>query len=197
MQEFSVENILKGIKERDTRVLDFIYSSYFQQIKAFILNNHGTREDAQDVYQDAILVIYQKLMNEGLVLTCSFNTYLYSVCRLLWLKLLEKRRLNNLYTEDLESFVILGNDIYDEYETVEKYKLYQDHFKKFSFNCQKVLELFLARISLREIARIVRFKNEQYAKKRKFQCKEKLIESIKNDPRFKEIKRPVTVINNP
>jgi len=195
VQEFSAENILRGIKERDTKVLTFIYDSYFQQIRAFILNNHGTIEDAQDIYQDAVLVIYQKLANDNLNLTCSFNTYLYSVCRLLWLKNLEKKRLNNLYTEDLESFVIMGEDMYAEYEMVERFKLYQDHFKKLSFGCQKVLELFLARISLKEIARILGFKNEQYAKKRKFQCKEKLIQNIQNDPKFKEINKPIPVNN--
>ena len=196
MQEFSAENILRGIKERDTKVLDFIYDSYYQQIRAFILNNHGTLEDAQDIYQDAVLVIYQKLTNDNLNLTCSFNTYLYSICRLLWLKNLEKKRLNNLYTEDLESFVILGDDLYTEYEYIERYKLYQDHFRKLSFSCQKVLELFLARISLREIARILGFKNEQYAKKRKFQCKEKLIQSIQGDPKFREINKPIPVNNH-
>ncbi|MCB0806527.1 MAG: sigma-70 family RNA polymerase sigma factor [Bacteroidales bacterium] len=195
MQEFSAENILSGIKERDTKVLNFIYDSYFQQIRAFVLNNHGTLEDAQDTYQDAVLVIYQKIVNEGLELTCSFSTYLYSVCRLIWLKQLGKRRLNNLYTEDLESFVILGDDIFQEYEAVERYKLYQDHFNKLSYSCQKVLELFLAKIPLKEIARILGFKNEQYAKKRKFQCKEKLVESIKTDPRFNEIKRPLPINN--
>lgn len=195
MQEFSAENILRGIKERDTKVLDFIYDNYFQQIKSLVLNNHGTIEDAKDIYQDAVLVVYQKLVNENLVLTCSFHTYLYSICRLLWLKQLERKRLNNLYTDDRDSFIILSEDIYTEYETIERYKLYQDHFKRLSFNCQKVLELFLARIPLKEIARILGFKNAQYAKKRKFQCKEKLIQSIRSDPRFKEIRKPVPVNN--
>ena len=185
MQDYSVVEILGGIKNRDTKVLDFIYENYFHQVRAFIVKNSGTVEDAQDIYQDAILVVYQKIENDNLTLTCSFKTYLYSVCRLLWLKQLEKRKLNNMLAEEAGLYIELQEDLFSIYESNERYKLYQDHFKKLSFSCQKVLELFLAKIPLKEIAGILGFKSELYAKKRKFQCKEKLIQSIKNDPRYK------------
>ena len=136
-----------------------------------------------------MLAIFQKLQHDNLKLTCSFNTYLYSVSRLLWLKQLEKRKLWKQYTEDAENFVTLDESILVLYDLNERYKLYQTHFKRLSFSCQKVLELFLARIPLKEIARILGFKSEQYAKKRKHQCKEKLVISIKNDPEFHELSR--------
>ncbi|HRX96075.1 MAG TPA: sigma-70 family RNA polymerase sigma factor [Bacteroidales bacterium] len=189
MQEYTVEEILSGIRDKDTNVLDFIYKNYYHQIKVFITQNQGSREDAKDIYQDAMLVIFQKLQHDNLKLTCSFNTYLYSVSRLLWLKQLEKRKLWKQYTEDAENFVTLDESILVLYDLNERYKLYQTHFKRLSFSCQKVLELFLARIPLKEIARILGFKSEQYAKKRKHQCKEKLVISIKNDPEFHELSR--------
>jgi len=189
VQEYTVEEILSGIRDKDTNVLDFIYKNYYHQIKVFITQNQGSREDAKDIYQDAMLVIFQKLQHDNLKLTCSFNTYLYSVSRLLWLKQLEKRKLWKQYTEDAENFVTLDESILVLYDLNERYKLYQTHFKRLSFSCQKVLELFLARIPLKEIARILGFKSEQYAKKRKHQCKEKLVISIKNDPEFHELSR--------
>lgn len=189
MQEYTVEAILSGIREKDTNVLDFIYKNYYHQIKVFISQNQGSDEDAKDIYQDALMVIFQKLQQDNLKLTCSFNTYLYSVSRLLWLKQLEKRKLWKQYTEDAENFVALDESILVMYEKNERYKLYQAHFKRLSFSCQKVLELFLAKIPLKEIARILGFKSEQYAKKRKHQCKEKLVNSIKNDPDYQELSR--------
>lgn len=187
---------MSGIKDRDTKVLDFIYNNYFRQIRSFIVQNQGSPEDAKDVCQDAILVIYQKLVNANLTLSCSFSTYLYSVCRLLWLKQLEKRKLWRQFTEEAGMFVDLEEDILMIYESNERYQLYQKHFRKLSFNCQKVMELFLARIPLREIARILGFKSEQYVKKRKHQCKEKLINSIRNDPEYKEFVDIITQKNN-
>ncbi|MCF8369619.1 MAG: sigma-70 family RNA polymerase sigma factor [Bacteroidales bacterium] len=196
MQDFSAIEILEGIKNRDTKVLDFIYENFFHPVKLFVMKNSGSLEDAQDIYQDAVLVIYQKVLHENLTLTCSFKTYLYSVCRLLWLKQLEKRRINNRTAEEAGLFIELAEDIFSINEKNDRYKLYQDHFKKLSFSCQKVLELFLAKIPLKEIARILGFKSEQYVKKRKFQCKEKLIQSIKSDPNFLENSKIYTIKNS-
>ena len=187
MQVIQAEEILDGLRNRDTNVLDYIYKNFFHQIKVFVNQNNGSDEDAQDIYQDAVLVIYQKTKKENLTINCSFSTYLYSVCRLLWLKQLEQRKQRKMFVEESVKFVELEDDIANLYDSNEKYKLYQDHFKKLSYNCQKILELFLARIQLKEIARILGFKSDQYVKKRKHQCKEKLIASIKSDPRFNEI----------
>ena len=187
MQEYTTLEISVGIKERDSVVLDFIYEKYFYQISAFIKKNSGSDEDAQDVYQDAILVIYQKLAKENLIIDSSFNTYLYSVCRLIWLKKLEKRKNEKTFFADSENFINIDGEIEDWYELNERYQLYQEHFKKLSFNCQKILELFLARIPLKEIARILGLKSEVYVKKRKHNCKERLVENIKKDPKFNSL----------
>jgi RNA polymerase sigma factor (sigma-70 family) len=187
VQEYTVDGILTGIKERDTKVLDHIYSEFFPQVKGFILRNQGSEEDAQDVYQDAVLVIYQKLQQTKLALSCSFNTYLYSVCRLLWLKQLEKRRLLSSVANEAFDDLELDGDLLLLDRTNERYKLYQDHFNQLSYNCQKILEMFLAGIPLKDITRILGYKSEQYTKKRKHQCKEKLVKSIKNDSRFNEL----------
>ncbi len=187
MQEYKAEEIIDGLRNRDTNVLDFIYKNYFQQIKVFINNNSGSDEDAQDMYQDGVLVIYQKIKSDNLTLNCSFNTYLYSVCRLLWLKQLEKRKKSIEYAEESEKLVELDDDILKFYNSNERYVIYQDHFRKLSQNCQKILELYMARIQLKEIANILGYKSDLYVKKRKHQCKEKLVNSIKNDPRFKEL----------
>ncbi len=168
-------------------VLNYIYENYFYQIRALIDQNFGTRDDAKDIFQDAILTIYQKLQKEKTTLNCSFNTYFYSVCRLLWLKQLEQRKLKKLYLEESGEFVELDEKITTVIEANDRYKIYQDHFKKLSFNCQKILELFLAGISVKEIARILRYRSGDYIKKRKHYCKENLVASIKKDPRYKEI----------
>jgi len=71
-------------------------------------------------------------------------------------------------------------------EEQEKYRLFQQHFLRLSLDCQKVLRLFMGKTSLKEIADIMGFKTEKYAKTRKFMCKEKLKNSIINDPLFKK-----------
>ena len=169
---------------KDGKVLDFIYDNYFYRIQTFINRNSGTDEDAQDVFQDAILVIFQKLRKEEIVLNCSFGTYLYSICRLLWLKQLKMKSQKKAFIEESEETVKLDDTLDIIHEKNERYNLYLEHFNKLSYNCQKILELFLARIALKEIAKILGLKSEQYVKKRKHICKEKLVGSVKNDPKF-------------
>jgi hypothetical protein len=68
----------------------------------------------------------------------------------------------------------------------ERYRLFQQHFLRLSEDCKKVLRLFMNKVPLKEIAEIMGFKTEKYAKTRKFMCKEKLKNAIINDPNFKK-----------
>jgi RNA polymerase sigma factor (sigma-70 family) len=184
--DYTTEAILEGISMSNNDVLNYIYNKFFPSIRNFIENNNGNEEDARDLFQEAIIVIYRKMKKEPLVLNCNFKTYIYSVCRLLWLKQLEKRRNSN----EVNSEGILDNrldEVSPTFDQSERYKLYQKHFQLLNPDCQKVLQLTLEKISLKEIAEIMGYKGEKYAKKRKYQCKQMLIESIKSDNEFKEV----------
>lgn len=68
----------------------------------------------------------------------------------------------------------------------EQYKLYQIHFKRLSKDCQKILQLFLKKVSLTEIADEMGIDSMQFMKRKKYKCKEQLIRYIKSDPNFNE-----------
>ena len=138
-------------------------------------------------FQEALVVIYRKLDEDAFNISCTFKTYLYSVCRLLWLKQLEKQKTKNEFSIDHENFIELADETKDLSEQNERYSLYQKYFKRLGEDCKKVLEMSLEKISLKQIAEIMGYKSEKYAKKRKYQCKERLINEIKNDPKFKEL----------
>lgn len=185
MKNITVDDILKGIYNNDNVVLQYVYEKYYPTIKSFINRNSGGDEDAKDIFQEGIVIIYQKISDNRLELSCAFKTYLYSICRLLWLKQLKKRKIKN--EEYSENFVDLDNDVSEMYEKNEEYRLYQQHFEGLGDDCQKVLRLFLDKVSLKEIAQIMGYKSEKYAKKRKYQCKEALIKKIKSDSKYKEL----------
>ena len=173
--------LIEGIKQHDIQVLRYIYKKYFDTIKNLIKKNNGNDEDAQDIFQEAIIIIYKKIKEENLELSCSLSTYLYSVCRLLWLKQLEKKKIRGESFGNGDEIEEISSLLGSNFELNDEYKLYQYHFNKLNKDCQKVLRLFLEKVPLREIAEIMGYKTEQYAKKRKFECKNKLVDSIKND----------------
>ncbi|MCD4744971.1 MAG: sigma-70 family RNA polymerase sigma factor [Bacteroidales bacterium] len=187
IDDLNIEEILDGIRKNNNKVLLYVYKTFYPHIKFFINTNSGNDDDAKDIYQEAIIIIYKKVVYENLIISCSFKTYLYSVCRLLWLKQLEKRKIKNEQFRDNDDFIDVDKNILQVYEQNEKYKLYQEHFRRLGNDCQKVLKLSLEKVPLKEIALIMGYKSEKYAKKRKYQCKERLIKSIKSDPKFKEL----------
>jgi len=185
--KYNVEEILEGIRRNDIKILQYVYRTFYSYIKYFIISNSGSDDDARDIFQEALVVVYRKLAEDQLDISCTFKTYIYSVSRLLWLKQLERRKAKNELSIDNENYIELEDETKDLSEQNEKYGLYQKYFRRLSEDCRKVLEMSFEKISLKHIAEIMGYKSEKYAKKRKFQCKERLINEIKNDPKFKEL----------
>ena len=189
MIDYSNLDLLNGIRRNDTIVLQYIYKNFYSKINFFIKKNSGDDDDANDVFQEAIIIIFRKLKANELVLDCTFETYLYSVCRFLWLKQLDKRKIEKEKIKDNHDY---REDLYDDgLEKVadlnERYRLYQKHFINLGKDCQKILQLYFDKVPLKNIAQIMGFKSEKYAKKRKFKCKEYLIKSIKQDLEYNKI----------
>jgi RNA polymerase sigma factor (sigma-70 family) len=187
MTHHTDEEILKGLRKRDREVIRYVYKEYYPTIKFLIISNSGSETDAEDVFQDAMVIIYRKIFENRLILTSSFKTFLYSICRNLWLQRLDRKVFNYEFLEnenltDMQDSIVLE---FTENEN-EKYRLFQQHFLKLSEDCKKILRLFMNKVPLREIAEIMGFKTEKYAKTRKFMCKEKLKNSIINDPNCKK-----------
>jgi RNA polymerase sigma factor (sigma-70 family) len=190
MKSFTDEQILKGILRHDNVVLSFIYKQYFYKVNSFVRKNQGDEDDVNDVFQEAIIIIYRKLKENDLLFeNRSFEVYLFSVCRFLWLKQLSRRKLEK---EKISDSLPFQEDIYDDslsavVEKNERFLLYQKHFKNISTDCQKILQLFFDKVPIKQIAQIMGFKSDKYVKTRKFKCKELLIERIKQDIEYKKI----------
>jgi len=185
---YTNETIIAGLKARDRVVINFIYKQSFRQIKFLVTTNSGSQMDAEDIFQDAMIVIYKKISADNLNLTSSFETFLYSICKHLWLQRLGKREFNLEFKDIAENVERQDDHNMEELvEDSERYNLFQQHFLKLSIKDQKVLKLYMSKTSLKEIALIMGYKSDKYAKHRKFLCKEKLKNSILNDRQFREI----------
>ena len=172
---------------KNNNILRIVYKVNYPVIKKFILRNSGNSRDAEDIFQEAFVIIYRRLSNEGFYLDCSFNTYIFSICKILWDK--ELRNINWVYPGNLEEEITTNKDdvLLFMKDDFEKSKLIQKHLTHINSECRQLLMLFYNNVSLKEITQILGFSSEKYTKKRKFTCKEKLIELIKNDPMYKEI----------
>ncbi len=187
MEFYSDEEILKGLSSKDPVCIRHLYREYFPVTKSIVERNSGNYEDAEDVFQDGLIVLYQKVRDGKMLLNCSLKTYFYSICWKLWMQRLDRKwRLlyqDRFVHEPVEDYEAKEGDP-DEYK-LERTRLYHLHFLSLPEDCQKVLKLFICKTSLKNIAMIMGFRDESYAKTRKYLCKNMLRKRILKDPRCK------------
>ncbi len=185
MIHYSDEAIIEGLRLRSDYIIKYIYQELFPMILFLVTKNTGSEEDAEDIFQDSLIIVFKKIKANDFELSCSFRTYIYSVSRNLWLQKLSKRKQFSREFSDVETYITMTDYALMEknQDDVEKFRLYQQHFLTLGEDCQKVLMLFMKKVSLREIAAEMGFKTEKYAKTRKYLCKEELKKRIINDPK--------------
>ena len=185
MDPLSNTEILEGLKNQDQGVINYLYKRSFPVIERYILRNHGCHEDARDIFHEALIVIYRKVITGGLNLDCMFTTFLYAVCEKMWLKYLRD------YKEiSVDSYVLdeYSKDFYINAEKeLRKHDLFEYHFNRLSKACQKILKLHFSGSSIAEIMAEMGYNSKQHTMDRKYRCKKSLYKRIRNDPRFNEL----------
>ena len=81
MQQPSEDEMLKGILEGNERIIKFIYRKNLPAITNYVTSNSGSDSDAEDIFQEALIVIYQKLRDDKLILRASLSTFIFSICK--------------------------------------------------------------------------------------------------------------------
>jgi RNA polymerase sigma factor (sigma-70 family) len=162
------ERICKG----DERALEFLYKKYYRMMTKMVITNSGTEEEARDIYQEALVVFWQKAVSGKLVLTSKMSTFIYSICQNLWRKELDrKKRLSN---EEKDQPVTIDT------ESEERNKIIARCIDQLGDTCKKVLMYYyFEEMSMQEIADKLGFANTDTAKTKKYKCKQKLDELIK------------------
>ncbi|MEL6986989.1 MAG: sigma-70 family RNA polymerase sigma factor [Bacteroidota bacterium] len=180
------KKLLIGLQEGDSAVILKIYDLALPLVINWVQKNNGSEDDARDIFQEALLAVYKKVASNNLTLTCTLQSYLRIICKNLWLARLKRKdmQLNDPLDEKLQ---ILENEHFEfDIENNEKTRLYVKHFFKLGDQCQEILSLYFKKTPLKVIAEKLDT-TENYIKKRKFICKERLVKSIQQDPIFSEL----------
>jgi len=181
-ESYSDAEILSGLKGNNTQVIRHLYKEMFQGIRNFILNNSGSENDAEDIFQDTLVILFRKVTKEELVLSCALKTYLFSVGRNLWLQRLEmmnRIRMNKPQREEIDDE---SENLDRELMHIERLNLMQKYLLAMDKECQRLLRLFLQKLSLKEITEALGFSSTDYTKFRKYQCKNRLKKQMLGDP---------------
>ena len=166
------KEIFERIQKGDEKALELIYKKYYRMMTKLVITNSGTEEEARDVYQDALVVFWQKARSGNLVMTAKISTYIYSVCQNLWRKELDrKKRFSNEEKDSPQTM---------EMDSAEREKIMAKCLNQLGETCRKVLMYYyFDEMSMQEIAEKLGFANTDTAKTKKYKCKQKLDELVK------------------
>jgi len=109
------------------------------------------------------------------------------VCRNLWMSRQQKRSASEVTIPDHAKYIPDDSPDVDLLQA-DRGKLFYKVLRQLGDDCQKLLQLFFQKLSMDEIAQQMGFASEGYARRRKSQCKDRLVELIKSAPEFVELK---------
>lgn len=178
---------LEAIRSGDKDGLTQLYQYVMPSIVKLVIRNGGTKEHAKDLFQDAILILYKKLQHSEITMTSSFSTFFIAICRNLWANHLKKKSNNHVtFSDEIKLILDDQPDWYELEEQSMQTRLLYKAFSKLGDDCRQLLELFFLKIPMEEIMVRLKYNSYEYVRRRKFMCKNKLIDFIKNDPSYKE-----------
>ncbi|MFM1858476.1 MAG: hypothetical protein RLZ05_1536 [Bacteroidota bacterium] len=164
-------DLLKGLAEGDRKSIELIYKSHFNMIQTLVINNSGSIDDARDIFQEALVVLYEKVRMGSFELNCQLKTYLYSVCKRLWLKRLQQSSRYVAADMEVESTVSVEEDITVHEKRDADYELMNKAIGSLGEPCKSLLEAYyINKMNMQDIASQFGYTNADNAKNQKYKC---------------------------
>jgi RNA polymerase sigma factor (sigma-70 family) len=182
--KLSDAKIIEGVRLQDDLVLNWLYDHYRPIVRNHVMKNSGSPEDVADVFQDSIIVLYNQITEENLNLNTDLKGYFFGIVKNVWNAQLRKKQ----KSAELDVDIADDNDP-DENGDPLMERVISRAFQKLKPDQQLILQLFSEGLSYEDIAIRMNLKNELYARRKKYLCKEALLEIVKEDPEYQEYLR--------
>lgn len=169
--ELNEQALLKGLANNDSKSVEALYKSHFNMIQHFVLNNNGSFDDARDIFQEAMITLYEKVQSSSFVLTCQIKTYLFSICKHLWLKRLHQM---DKYSSPLsvhEESISVDEDIVAFEKKDAAFAIMDRALNSLGEPCKSLLEgYYINKKGMQELAKDFGYTNADNAKNQKYKC---------------------------
>jgi len=169
--DFKEQELLRGLAVSDKKAIETIYKENYNMVQSLIINNNGSIHEAKDIFQEAMIVLFEKARSGSFELNCQIKTYVFSVCRRLWLKRLQQ--LNRFVGEmdSLGEIVPVEEDIDEHEKKDEEFLMMEKAVGNLGEPCKSLIEAFyIQKKSMQTIASQFGYTNADNAKNQKYKC---------------------------
>ena len=169
--ESNEKALLQGLARSDKKAIEIIYRDNYNMVQSLIINNSGSTDDAKDIFQEAMIVLYEKVRSGTFELNCLIKTYVYSVSRRLWLKRLQQMNRFAPAIENLQDTVPVEEDVEENERINNEFQAMEKAISSLGEPCKSLLEAYyLEKKSMQEIASFFGYTNAENAKNQKYKC---------------------------
>lgn len=185
------QKYINALVQNDAVLLEELYRKFSQKIKWLIIRNNGTEADAADVFQEALISIYNKAKTGDFSLTCPLDAFLYLICKNMWINSLNKKKNQKVTFCDVEGFNNIGEDNFRLAEESalkqQRNNLLKEKLAGMGESCRNILQLSWSGLPMEEVAKKLNV-SYAYVRKKKSECMARLIMLVKKSPEYKTLK---------
>jgi len=181
-----VANLRAGKRMDET--IKTIYRNHFDSLNWYVMNNSGSRQDAEDVFQEVVMAFIDLVKKDKFRGESTVKTFLYSLNRHTWLNELKRRgralAREEKYEKGQERIELDASHLISDREgKAEVIKL----VGQLGDICKKILLLFYyENLSISEILDTLDYQNEQVVRNKKYKCLKELEQMITEKPLLKQ-----------
>jgi len=186
VKKYDDAELIAAIK--DKKMLDdaiaFTYQQYSKTVSSFIINNGGSQQDAEDIFQETVIAFINTVQKGNYRMEAGIPTFLVAISKNLWYKEIKKKDRSEYREKVFEigrgsEELDVSNDISDR----EMKRELRELLDKLGDSCKKILMLFYYdNLSMKEIVEHLHYENEQVVRNKKYKCLKELTELVKANP---------------
>jgi RNA polymerase sigma factor (sigma-70 family) len=178
---------LQSVKTTDKAIKN-IYRCYFESLGWYVMNNNGSREDAEDVFQEVVINFIDLVQKNKFRGESSIKTFLFSLNRHIWLNELKKRgralKREEKYQSGQEAEEKDVAGLITDREERKQIMLLVDQLGD---TCKKILlSFYYDNLSMKEILEKLHYENEQVVRNKKYKCLKQLEHLIAAHPSIQQ-----------
>jgi RNA polymerase sigma factor (sigma-70 family) len=163
--------LLQGLADEDRNSIEKIYREHFNMVQSMVINNNGSSDDAADIFQESMIVLFEKVKTGQFELHCQLKTFIYAVCRRLWLKKLGQMQRYGSPVDSIEELVSVDEDMETHENRQKEFSIMETAMGKIGEPCKSLLEAYyIQKKQMQAIAAEFGYTNADNAKTQKYKC---------------------------
>lgn len=167
----SDSQFIEGIYLQSEDMLGRLYKLHYPMVLQLVLMNSGSEQDAKDVYQEAIIVLCEKVYQGSFELNSKLKTFIYSVSRRLWLKRLQVKTRFSGELKDFEEIMAPEDELDHHHKKEENFLAMGVALQKLGEPCKTLIEdFYMHEQSMVQISEKFGYTNPDNAKTQKYKC---------------------------